>query len=130
MFKISIYAIMKNEAANLRPFVEQFVPYAHRIVLLDTGSTDNSVQLAESLKDEFPAIEVHQADIRPFNFSIARNMAMEIAQRSLGIYDLLMWADLDERISDKWYETLASTIIDYDIPIDRKFHCLKTTMKK
>ena len=129
MFKISIYAIMKNEAANIRPFVEQFVPYAHRIVLLDTGSTDNSVQLAESLKDEFPAIEVHQADIRPFNFSIARNMAMEIAQRSLGIYDLLMWADLDERISDKWYETLASTIIDYDIPIDRKFHCLKTTMK-
>ena len=98
MFKIVAYSILKNEQNNVVPWIESLVKSVNQIVLLDTGSEDSSVSLIKEMQNKYPGkIELHQALIDPFDFSIARNMAMEQAQKHCDFYDLLMWLDLDER---------------------------------
>jgi len=51
---ITLYAIAKNEEKNIEKFIENSKKFSHTVVV-DTGSTDNTVQL---LKDA--GIEVHE----------------------------------------------------------------------
>ena len=51
---ITLYAICKNEEKNVEKFIETSKKFSHTVVV-DTGSTDNTVQL---LKDA--GIEVYE----------------------------------------------------------------------
>tara|TARA_B100000214_G_scaffold357534_2_gene317248 strand:+ start:52974 stop:54116 length:1143 start_codon:yes stop_codon:yes gene_type:complete len=128
MFKIVAYSILKNEQNNVVPWIESLVKSVNQIVLLDTGSEDSSVSLIKEMQNKYPGkIELHQALIDPFDFSIARNMAMEQAQKHCDFYDLLMWLDLDERIDPDWYQKLAKLVVDNGIDLKR-YLVLQTKM--
>lgn len=128
MFKIVAYSILKNEQNNIVPWVESLVKSVDQIVLLDTGSEDDSVSLIEEMQNKYPGkIELHTALIDPFDFSIARNMVMEQAQKHCDFYDLLMWLDLDERIDPDWYQKLVKLVVDNGIDLKR-YLVLQTKM--
>ncbi len=82
--KLSVTLIVRNEEANLRRLLPQ-LGFADEIVVADTGSDDNTVQVALA----FGAKVVHcpwQND-----FSAARNFAINHATG-----DYIMWLDADD----------------------------------
>jgi len=79
--------IVKNEAANLQNCLQSVQPVADEIIVVDTGSEDDSVALAK----QFGA-QVVIADWRN-DFSYARNISLEHATGSW-----ILWLDADDRI--------------------------------
>jgi len=67
---ICLYGICKNEEKNVEMFVEQGKHF-DKIVVLDTGSTDNTVEM---LREK--GVEVHERTYEEFDFSRARNDAL------------------------------------------------------
>jgi len=70
--KVSLYAIAKNEEKNIERFIEISKKFSHTIVV-DTGSTDNTVQL---LRDAGIEVYEHPQTREEFDFSKARNQAL------------------------------------------------------
>ncbi len=85
---ISVCMIVKNEEANLRACVESMGDLASEIIIVDTGSTDRTVEIAEELA----------ARIRHFpwrgDFAAARNESIRDATG-----DWLFWIDADDRLT-------------------------------
>ncbi len=69
--RLSLCTIVKNEAANLPRCLASVQHVVDEIVILDTGSTDNTVAIARS----FGAVVEHLD--WPDDFSVARNYAMQ-----------------------------------------------------
>lgn len=78
--------IMRNEARCIRRCLESIRPWVERMVVLDTGSTDDSVALARQA-----GAEVHQRPW-PDSFAAARNLALDLA----GPYRFALVLDADE----------------------------------
>lgn len=116
--KICVYAICKNESK----FVDRWInslKEADCIVVLDTGSTDNTVEL---LKRYSPFVSVKQEIIEPWRFDTARNKSMELIPDDV---DICVVSDLDQVFVSGWadelrrlymegYEEIYGPIIDYD----------------
>ncbi len=96
-YKICIYAICKNEEKFIDRFY-QSVKDADQIVVLDTGSTDNSVAKMKEL-----GITVYQKEIKPWRFDDARNEALKLIDEDV---DICISLDLDEVILPGWREQL------------------------
>lgn len=95
--KIAVYAISKNEAA----FVEQFCESAKdadMILIADTGSTDETVELARACGATVPEI-----CITPWRFDKARDAALALIPRDI---DVCISLDLDERLEPGWREEI------------------------
>lgn len=93
MNKICVYAITKNE----EQFVEQWyesMKEADSVVVLDTGSTDKTVEKLRSLG---ATVEVQVID--PWRFDVARNEAMKLVPEDCNI---LISTDLDEILEPGW----------------------------
>jgi glycosyltransferase involved in cell wall biosynthesis len=69
---ITLYAIAKNEEKNVEKFVKISKKFSHTVVV-DTGSTDNTVQL---LKDAGIEVYEHPQSREEFDFAKARNQAL------------------------------------------------------
>lgn len=67
--KISACVIVKNEAANIGAWAENAKNYADELIVVDTGSSDNTVALAREL-----GCEVHGMEWQ--GFAAARNAAL------------------------------------------------------
>ena len=82
--------IVKNEVKNLGGILSDIHGVVDEICIVDTGSSDGTIALAES----FGARIGHF----PWNddFSAARNHSLAIAQS-----DYLLWLDADDRIDEK-----------------------------
>lgn len=96
-YKIAVYAISKNE----EKFVDRWVTSmneADQIFVLDTGSTDNTV---EKLKKH--GVVVEKKEITPWRFDVARNISLEMVPED---YDICVCTDLDEVLIPGWRETL------------------------
>ncbi len=95
--KIYVYAIAKNEEA----FVERWVnslQEADGIYVLDTGSTDNTVNKLRKL-----GVNVKQAIISPWRFDVARNKSLELVPDDA---DICICVDLDEVFLPGWRKEL------------------------
>ncbi|MCB0752765.1 MAG: glycosyltransferase family 2 protein [Ignavibacteriae bacterium] len=90
MPKITLSMIVKNEDKYLRGCLESVKGIVDEIVIVDTGSTDNTLNIAE----EFNAKIFHFEWIK--DFSAARNFALS---KSTG--DWILYLDADERINAK-----------------------------
>ncbi len=88
--KLSICIIVKDEEANLKRCLDSFLPIIHEpwceLVILDTGSTDRTLEVARQYTDK-----VFERRWDPWDFSAARNHC--IAQAS---GDLVLTVDADE----------------------------------
>lgn len=84
---LTVCVIAKNEEQFIGQCLKSIRAIAHQIVLLDTGSTDNTVQLAREL-----GAEIHHY-VWNDNFGDARNAALEHARG-----DWVLCLDADEEI--------------------------------
>ncbi len=96
-YKVCVYAICKNE----EKFVDQFmdsVSEADKVFVLDTGSTDNTV---EKLKERGAIVETKE--IKPWRFDVARNMSLDMVDEDT---DICVCIDLDEVLKEGWRDKL------------------------
>jgi len=84
-FTISCIMITKNEAPNLLRCLDSVASVVDEIVIVDTGSQDNTMEIAAAFTDKVVQVEW------PEDFSIVRNKSMEIATG-----DWIFWIDADE----------------------------------
>ena len=97
MNKICVYAIAKNESANVVRWYNSMKEADH-IIVLDTGSTDNTVELLKEL-----GVEVHQKKYEDFRFDVARNDSLALVSEE---YNIKVCTDLDEIFDQGWAEIL------------------------
>lgn len=93
-----VYAIAKNEARHIERWDESSRDADSRIIV-DTGSSDDTVDLARSL-----GIEVHEHPLDPFAFDKARNIALSYVPDGAWAVNL----DLDEVLHSGWVEALGA----------------------
>lgn len=86
MSKLSIILITKNEAANIRACLES-VAWADEIVVVDSGSTDETVTICREL-----GATVHEHDWP--GFGVQKNRALGYATK-----DWVLSLDADERVT-------------------------------
>ena len=98
-YKICVYAICKNEEKFVNRWVES-MKEADEIYVLDTGSTDNTVDLLSSL-----GVTVKTEVITPWRFDVARNKSLELVPNDA---DICVCTDLDEMFEPGWREKLES----------------------
>ncbi len=101
-FKISVYAIAKNEEKFARRWAEN-MSEADEIIVLDTGSTDKTVEILSS----FPFVRVYSEKIEPWRFDTARNMSLEKVSEDT---HYCVCTDLDEVFIKGWREKLENTL--------------------
>lgn len=93
--------IVRNEAGNLPRSLASIKSVVDRIVVVDTGSSDESIHLARKAGAEvshFPWVE---------DFAAARNAALDQAKG-----DWILWIDADEALSPDSVTELKKAICD------------------
>lgn len=95
--KICVYAISKNEEHFVKRFYESSKD-ADVIVLADTGSTDNTVSVAQEC-----GMDVYNISIQPWRFDDARNAALALVPADV---DVCVSLDLDEELQPGWREEI------------------------
>lgn len=95
--KICVYAISKNEEPFVRRFYES-AKDADLILLADTGSTDNTVAVAQEC-----GITVYDINVTPWRFDTPRNTAITLIPRD---FDVCVSIDLDEELQPGWREEI------------------------
>jgi len=86
-FNVVAVFIAKNEAEALPRLMKSLDGFADRVVIVDTGSTDNTVEVATQL-----GAEVHMMPW-PDSFSAARNRAVELANAGSATWIAMFDAD-------------------------------------
>lgn len=95
--KIAVYCIALNE----EQFVESWfnsAKDADYLLIADTGSTDKTVEIAESL-----GINVVKLSIKPWRFDDARNASLAVIPDDI---DYCIALDMDEELQPGWREHL------------------------
>lgn len=99
--RISLCMIVKDEERNIRRCLESMAGAVDEMVVVDTGSTDNTCQIARecgAMVSTFPWNE---------NFSDARNKSLELATG-----DWILYLDADEELSPESREVLRTLAAD------------------
>lgn len=91
--KIIVYAICKNEEKHIKRWYES-MKEADEIYVLDTGSTDNSVELLKSFN-----INTKVKKYKNFKFDVARNESLKMVPEDA---DICVCTDLDEVFTKGW----------------------------
>ena len=97
--KIVVYAICKNEEQFVDRWMDS-MSEADEIVVLDTGSSDNTVQ---RLRDRGAQVEAEI--ISPWRFDAARNRSMDLVPEDA---DICVCTDLDEVFHPGWRALLEA----------------------
>jgi tetratricopeptide (TPR) repeat protein len=101
--KIAVYTIAKNEEKFVDKWVES-MSEADYICVLDTGSTDNTV---EKLRDKGVIVKIQQ--ITPWRFDLARNESMKLIPEDA---EIAISTDLDEVFEKGWADKLRNAWTD------------------
>lgn len=94
---MAVYAIARDEAHHVRSWFASCAD-ADVVVLVDTGSTDETVQCAQQL-----GIVTHQIAVEPFRYDVARNRALDLVPAAI---DVCLSLDLDEVLLPGWRSQL------------------------
>lgn len=95
--KIAVYTITKNEERFISRWADSCKEADYRLIV-DTGSTDNTVHLAE-----LSGCHVQSISVSPWRFDDARNAALSCIPIDV---DMCVALDADEVLTDGWRESL------------------------
>ena len=104
--KISFCIITLNEEENIEALIKNIKPVADEIVLIDSGSEDNTVEIAKRLGAK---VWFNQW----IDYSTQKNFAITKAQN-----DWIFVLDADERLSDKLRENISKLKKQKDISVE------------
>jgi len=107
---LTLSIIVKNEERYLKECLESVKDVVDEIVLIDTGSGDGTINIAESYKAQIFHYKWNN------DFAAARNFALE---NSSG--DWILYLDADERLSQKSVVKLKKLIKE---PRNEAFQCI------
>lgn len=96
-YKIVVYTITKNEEKFIERYCKSAVD-ADEIYVFDTGSTDNTVSIAQ----ECGAI-VHNIHVSPWRFDVARNASLAMLSADA---DICIALDADEVMEPGWRDVV------------------------
>lgn len=99
MLPISVCIIAKNEEQNIESCLKPLCAYEWEIIVVDTGSTDRTKEIAARYADKIFNYVWNQ------DFSAARNFAIECAS-----YDHILFIDSDEYLMEIDIEAILSFI--------------------
>lgn len=99
--KLSACTITKNEEANIERSINSYKEFVDEIIIVDTGSTDNTVEVARALGAK--VIEYNWNN----DFAAARNCALSNATG-----DWVLFLDADEWIANDGAKNLKKFIAD------------------
>lgn len=102
-YRICVYAIAKNESKFVKRWMES-MKEADAIYVLDTGSTDDTVNLLKQY-----GANVTVAKVDPWRFDVARNMSLDLVPEET---DICVCTDLDEVFEKGWREALENAWAD------------------
>lgn len=92
---LGVVAICQNEEIDLPWFLKNVLPWSDEVVLVDSGSTDNTVEIAKSAGNKVVLIEHRMTESGGF-----------ATQRNLGIQtstcDWIIHMDIDERVTPEF----------------------------
>lgn len=98
--KICVYAISKNESKFVKRWVDS-MKEADEIYVLDTGSTDNTVEELEK-----NGVYVTKKEIIPWRFDVARNESLQLVPLDT---DICVCTDLDEVFEPGWRQKIEKS---------------------
>ena len=96
---LSVCLIVKNEEKMLAECLNSIQPIADQIIVLDTGSSDGTLEIAKSYNAELYHSEWSD------DFSAARNESIKYAT-----CDWILWIDADERLTQDSIHTLQKLL--------------------
>lgn len=106
---LSICMIVKNEEKNIDRCLKSIKDLADEVIVVDTGSDDNTVEIAKRYGAKIGYFEWNN------NFSDARNVSLEMATK-----DWILFLDADEAISKEEGIRLKQMINTTNL---EAFHC-------
>lgn len=95
--KVVVYTITKNEEGFIGRYCKA-ARDADEVVIVDTGSTDRTVEVAEGC-----GATVHQISVAPWRFDVARNASLALLPADA---DVCVAADADEVMEPGWRQEL------------------------
>ena len=98
-YNICVYAICKNEEHFVDRWMDS-MSEADQIIVLDTGSTDSTVERLRAR-----GAEVTVETISPWRFDVARNRSLELVPEDA---DICVCTDLDEVLRPGWRAALEA----------------------
>jgi len=101
--RVAVVSICKNEEQFIRRWAESCADADYRI-LLDTGSSDNSVSVAKEC-----GVIVHEQVISPWHFANARNHLLDLIPHDV---DWIINLDVDEVLGRGWRKALETMPTD------------------
>ncbi|MBQ4558556.1 MAG: glycosyltransferase family 2 protein [Clostridia bacterium] len=106
MKSISLCMIVKNEEKVLERVLKNAKIYADEIIIVDTGSTDNTIEIAKKYTDK--VYDFEWCD----DFAAARNYSFSLAKS-----DYIMWLDADDIVPEDTalYISNLKSIMDKDV---------------
>ena len=133
--KLSVYAICKNEKANVEKWLDSFGE-ADYVCVTDTGSTDGTWEFLQEAQNKYKNLIIQQKIVKPWRYDKARNLSMEIIPEDTTIYFM---ADLDEIIKEKgwsqkvkevWTPLYDRGMYDYNRDVDEKTDVVLRSIKE
>lgn len=109
---LSLAMIVKDEERWLTGCLQNIQPLVDEMIVVDTGSSDRTVEIAKKFTDKVYLIEWED------NFSKARNVSLEKATK-----DWILVLDADERIDPKDFPRIRQII---NKPLARCYYLVQT----
>lgn len=97
--KISGCLIVKDEAETLEKCIKSMLPILDELIIVDTGSTDNTIEIAKKYTDKVYNYTWQN------DFAAARNFAISKAKM-----DWIIFLDADEYFSERSLKNIRKTI--------------------
>ncbi|EDL67783.1 glycosyltransferase family 2 protein [Vibrio campbellii] len=96
---LAVALIVKNEEKHLKACLDTVKDWVDEIVLLDSGSTDTTEEIARQYTDKF------YTNLEWPGFGKQRQLAQDYVES-----DFVLWLDADERVTDELHEDILNAI--------------------